>query len=68
MNTTEDEFCLIRYSHNSGFDIVPQRCVRTPSNMIETYENYQVEINGNQCEATVILKGIYHFFKLEICI
>lgn len=67
-NTDEEEFCLIRYSHSGGFDIVPQRCVRTPSNTIETYGTYQVELNGNLCDGTVILKGICHTFKLDLCL
>ncbi|CAF3611598.1 unnamed protein product [Rotaria sp. Silwood1] len=57
MNVAEDEFCLIRWSDKNDFDIVPQRSIRAPSNTIETYETYQVEINGNQCEGTVIMKG-----------
>lgn len=68
MTTTDDEFCLIRYSTNGDFDIVPQQCVRSPSNAIEMYEIYQVENNGNQCEGTVLLKGTDHFSKLEIYI
>ncbi|CAF2064234.1 unnamed protein product [Rotaria magnacalcarata] len=57
MNTVDDEFCLIRCSDKNDFDIVPKRCFSTPSNTIEIYQTYPVEINGNQCEATVILKG-----------
>ncbi|CAF0897368.1 unnamed protein product [Rotaria sordida] len=56
-NAAEDEFCLIRCSDKNDFIIVPQRCITAPSNKIETYETYRIEVNGNECEGTVILKG-----------
>ncbi|CAF0885011.1 unnamed protein product [Rotaria sordida] len=56
-NSAEEQFCLIRWSDKSGFDIVPEQNIRAPSNSIVTYETYTVEIDGKQRQGKVILKG-----------
>jgi hypothetical protein len=54
----EEQYCLIRWSDKTGFDIVPLQQVKAPSASVVVYETYTVDFHGKQRKGTVVLKGI----------
>ena len=58
-NNAEEQYCLIRWSDEKCFDIVPQQQFRVPPESITVYNTYAIDVNGKEREGTVILKGIH---------
>ncbi|CAF1631145.1 unnamed protein product, partial [Adineta ricciae] len=55
--SAKPQFCLIRWSDKSGFDIVLERQVQESSDTIEHYKTYQIDFNGKQRKGVVLLRG-----------
>ncbi|CAF0829783.1 unnamed protein product [Adineta steineri] len=60
-NNAKEEFCLIRWSDTSGYDILSQQHVQASPDSILNYETYTIEFNGKKRKGVVILKGASHF-------
>ncbi|CAF4209082.1 unnamed protein product [Adineta steineri] len=60
-NNAKEEFCLIRWSDTSGYDILSQQHVQASPDSILNYETYTIEFNGKKRKGVVILKGTSHF-------
>jgi len=59
-DNADEQFCLIRWSDRTGFDIVALKQIKAPAASILVYETYTVDHNGKQRKGTVILKGIFY--------
>ncbi|CAF1234140.1 unnamed protein product [Adineta steineri] len=56
-NTNEAQFCLIRWSDGTSYDILPIQHIKASPISVLVYETYTIEKNGKQRKGTVILKG-----------
>ncbi|CAF4086778.1 unnamed protein product, partial [Adineta steineri] len=56
-NNAKEEFCLIRWSDTSGYDILSQQHVQASPDSILNYETYTIEFHGKKRKGVVILKG-----------
>ena len=64
--SAKPQFCLIRWSDKSGFDVVLERQVQEPSDTIEHYKAYQIDFNGKQRKGVVLLRGKFPFTDVNI--
>lgn len=55
----EEQYCLIRWSDDQEFSVVPQRKVQVSSSSIKVYETYTIESDGKERKGKVIMKGIF---------
>ena len=62
-DSPEEQFCLIRWSDKTSFDIVSLKQIKAPASSITVYETYTVETNGRQRKGTVVLKGTFDLYK-----
>ncbi|UJR14449.1 hypothetical protein I4U23_001446 [Adineta vaga] len=58
--TTNEQYCLIRWSDRKNFDIVPLNQIKASPTSIQVYETYTVNYNGRECKGTILLKGTRH--------